>query len=155
MENKTTDNLKINKWAFWPAIVILVAFILAGIIWTEQVGALMTKLLYGMADYFGAYINLISLTFIILAVVFLIGRYGDVVIGGKDAKPEYSMASWCAMSICSGIGTGLLFWAMGEPIFHFMATPVAMGDPGTRRAGIFAVAQVFCSGQWASRSSIS
>ena len=81
MENKTTDNLKINKWAFWPAIVILVAFILAGIIWTEQVGALMTKLLYGMADYFGAYINLISLTFIILAVVFLIGRYGDVVIG--------------------------------------------------------------------------
>ena len=141
MENKTTDNLKINKWAFWPAIVILVAFILAGIIWTEQVGALMTKLLYGMADYFGAYINLISLTFIILAVVFLIGRYGDVVIGGKDAKPEYSMASWCAMSICSGIGTGLLFWAMGEPIFHFMATPVAMGDPGTRRAGIFAVAQ--------------
>lgn len=141
MENKTTDNLKINKWAFWPAIVIIVAFILAGIIWTEQVGALMTKLLYGMADYFGAYINLISLTFIILAVVFLIGRYGDVVIGGKDAKPEYSMASWCAMSICSGIGTGLLFWAMGEPIFHFMATPVAMGDPGTRRAGIFAVAQ--------------
>ena len=101
MDNKTNDNRKINKWAFWPAIIILLAFILAGVLWTEQVGAVMTKLLYAMADYFGAYINLLSLTFIILAVVFLIGRYGDVVIGGEDAKPEYSMASWCAMSILS------------------------------------------------------
>ena len=81
MDNKTNDNRKINKWAFWPAIIILLAFILAGVLWTEQVGAVMTKLLYAMADYFGAYINLLSLTFIILAVVFLIGRYGDVVIG--------------------------------------------------------------------------
>ena len=141
MDNKTTDNRKINKWAFWPAIVILITFILSGVIWTEEVGAVMTKLLYGMADYFGAYINLLSLVFIFLAVVFLIGRYGDVIIGGKDAKPEYSMASWCAMSICSGIGTGLLFWARGEPIFHFMTTPAAMGEAGSRRAGIFAVAQ--------------
>jgi choline-glycine betaine transporter len=141
MDSKNMDKGKINKLAFWPAIIILTSFILAGIIWTEEVGALMTKLLYGMADYFGAYINLLSLTFVILAVVFLISRYGDVVIGGKDAKPEYSMFNWCAMSICSGIGTGLLFWAMGEPIFHFMTTPAAIGEAGTRKAGIFAVAQ--------------
>lgn len=141
MENKITKKNAINHWAFWPAIIILVGFILAGIKWTKMIGEIMTKLLYGMADYFGAYINLLALTFLILAVVFLIGRYGDVIIGGKDAKPEYSMPAWCAMSICSGIGTGLLFWAMGEPIFHFMETPAAMGDPGTRRAGIFAVAQ--------------
>lgn len=136
MDHNSTDDRKINKLAFWPAIVILILFILAGVIWTEEVGAVMTKLLYGMADYFGAYINLLSLTFIILAVVFLIGRYGDVIIGGQEARPEYSMASWCAMSICSGIGTGLLFWAMGEPIFHFMQTPAAIGDAGSRRAGI-------------------
>ncbi|HIX66778.1 MAG TPA: BCCT family transporter [Candidatus Anaerostipes excrementavium] len=135
------DDKKINKWAFWPAIVILIGFILAGIIWTEQVGAIMTKLLYAMADYFGAYINILSLVFIVLCVVFIISRYGDVVIGGENAKPEYNMASWCAMSICSGIGTGLLFWAMGEPIFHYMSTPMAIGEAGTRRAGIFAVAQ--------------
>ena len=54
------DDKKINKWAFWPAIVILIGFILAGIIWTEQVGAIMTKLLYAMADYFGAWLNMID-----------------------------------------------------------------------------------------------
>ena len=51
------------------------------------------------------------------------------------------MPTWCAMSICSGIGTGLLFWAMGEPIYHYMATPDAIAEAESRRAGIFAVAQ--------------
>lgn len=132
---------KMNHVAFWPAIIILTAFVIAGIIWTEQVGRVMTRLLYGMADFFGAYINLLSLVFVILAVVFIIGRYGDVVIGGKDAKPEYRMFNWCAMSICSGIGTGLLFWAMGEPIYHYMTTPAAIAAAGSREAGVFAVAQ--------------
>lgn len=55
-------------------------------------------------------------------------------------KPEYSMASWCAMSICSGIGTGLLFWAMGEPISPYDNSG-RYGEAGTHTAGIFAVAQ--------------
>lgn len=135
------NNRKVNKLAFWPAIIILFLFVIAGIFWREQVGNVMTRLLYGMADYFGVYINLISLIFIFLAVVLIVGRYGDVVIGGKDAKPEYSLFNWCAMSICSGIGTGLLFWAMGEPIFHYMTTPTAIGEASSRTAAIFAVGQ--------------
>ena len=141
MENKNKNDSSINLAAFLPAIVILLVFIASGIIWTEEVGNLMTKLLYGMADFFGAYINLLSLVFVVLAVVFIIGRYGDVVIGGADAKPEFSMFNWCAMSICSGIGTGLLFWAMGEPIFHYMTTPAAIAEAGSRKAAIFAVGQ--------------
>lgn len=141
MNQPINEDKRLNKAAFWPAIIILALFIISGIFWTEQVGSIMTKLLYGMADYLGWYINLLSLVFIILAVVFIIGRHGDVVIGGPDAKPEFSMFSWCAMSICSGIGTGLLFWAMGEPIFHYMMTPAAIAEAGSRRAGIFAVAQ--------------
>ncbi len=132
---------KINYAVFLPPVIVLLLFVAAGIIWKEQVGAFMTSLLYKMADYFGAYINLLSLVFVFLAAAFILTRYGDVIIGGKDAKPEYSMPTWCAMSICSGIGTGLLFWAMGEPIFHYMNTPTAIAQPGTRRAAIFAVSQ--------------
>ena len=140
MEEKMKTG-KVNKLAFWPAIIALVAFIIAGIINAPAVGSLMTKVLYVIANYFGSYINILSLVFLILAVVIIISRYGDIVIGGKDAKPDYSMPTWCAMSICSGIRTGLLFWAIGEPIFHYMQTPTAIGEPQTRTAGIFAVAQ--------------
>ena len=141
MKNEREDIGKINKLAFWPAVIALVAFIGVGIVKTEALGKFMTKALYFIADYFGAYINILSLIFLILAVVIVISRYGDIVIGGKDAKPDYSMASWCAMSICSGIGTGLLFWAIGEPIYHYMQTPTAIAEAQTRKAGIFAVAQ--------------
>lgn len=141
MDNRLREDRRMNWAAFLPAIIILVLFIISGIFWKEAVGNFMTKLLYGMADYFGAYINLLSLAFVILGVVFVIWRYGDIVIGGQHVKPEFSMPAWCAMSICSGIGTGLLFWAMGEPIFHFMSTPTAIAAAGSREAGIFAVAQ--------------
>ena len=138
-EEKCTG--KMNKLAFWPAVIALIAFVVAGIVDCQGVGNVMSKILNAIADYFGAYINILSLVFLILAAVIIIGKYGDVIIGGKDAKPDYSMLSWCAMSICSGIGTGLLFWAIGEPIFHYMQTPTAIGQPQTRTAGIFAVAQ--------------
>ena len=46
----------------------------------------MTRALYIIADYFGAYINILSLIFLILAGIIIISRYGDIVIGGKDAK---------------------------------------------------------------------
>lgn len=139
--NTNLEDKRMNKAAFWPAIIILGLFILSGIFWTEAVGNFMTKLLYGMADYLGWYINLLSLLFVILGVVFIIVRFGDVVIGGEGAKPAFSLPTWCAMSICSGIGTGLLFWAMGEPMYHFMTTPTAVGAAGSREAAIFAVAQ--------------
>lgn len=139
--NSKLEDRRMNKAAFWPGIIILGLFIIAGIIWREPVGNFMTKLLYGMADYFGWYINILSLICVILGVVFIIIRYGDVVIGGKDAKPAFSLPTWCAMSICSGIGTGLLFWAMGEPMYHFMTTPTAVAAAGSREAAIFAVSQ--------------
>ena len=102
--NKNKDNIgKINKAAFWPAVIALLLFIGIGIVKTEVVGSFMTRALYIIADYFGAYINILSLIFLILAGIIIISRYGDIVIGGKDAKPDYSMLSWCAMSICSGI----------------------------------------------------
>ena len=141
MKNEKENVGKINKLAFWPAVIILMLFIGAGIVKTEVVGNFMTRTLYFIADYFGAYINILSLVFLFLAVIITVSKYGDIVIGGEDAKPDYSMPAWCAMSICSGIGTGLLFWAIGEPIYHYMQTPTAIAEAQTRRAGIFAVAQ--------------
>ncbi len=139
--NREKNKREINKAAFWPAIIALTAFVVYGAVNSQALGAIMSKVLEVIADYFGAYINILSLIFLILAAVIIISKYGDVVIGGKDAKPDYSMPTWCAMSICSGIGTGLLFWAIGEPIYHYMQTPTAIGEPETRTSAIFAVAQ--------------
>lgn len=149
MSNMKKDNnrqmeqsKKMNPVVFWPPTIILSAFVIVGALATESVGMIMTKMLYGMADYFGWYLNLLSLLLLIITAVFVIRKFGDIKIGGKDAKPLYTIPQWCAMTICGGIGTGLLFWAMGEPIFHYAIPPVGAGvEPFSREAGIFAVSQ--------------
>ena len=102
----------------------------------------MSNMIYWIGDGFGWWINLLVLAIIVMGLALVVFRYGDVVIGGKDAKPEFSTWQWFSISICGGIGCGLLFWAMGEPIFHYMSPPAASGITAqTREAAIFAVSQ--------------
>lgn len=132
----------VNIWAFWPAFIALIVFICIGIFCQDWLASILNKALYGMTNSFGWYLNLFSLFCFIVVLIFAIGKFGNVKIGGKEAKPEFTYFQWISMTICGGIGTGLLFWAMGEPLFHFYAPPAAAGvDPGTRAAAIFAVSQ--------------
>lgn len=144
MDNLNKKNKKgsVNIWAFWPAFIALIVFICIGIFFQDGLAKLLNKALYGMTNSFGWYLNLFSLFCFIVVLFVAIGKYGNIKIGGKDAKPEFTYLQWIPMTICGGIGTGLLFWAMGEPLFHFFAPPAAAAvEAGSREAAIFAVSQ--------------
>ncbi|BDD08350.1 hypothetical protein FUAX_07820 [Fulvitalea axinellae] len=51
------------------------------------------------------------------------GKFGSIRIGGRNAKPAFSRKSWFAMLFSAGMGIGLLFWSVAEPIFHFGSNP--------------------------------
>ena len=93
--------------------------IILGIFFTEKFGFVMSKMLYLIGDYFGWWINLLAVFSVILGMVLIIFKWGDVKIGGIDAKPDFTTWQWYSISICGGIGCGLLYWAMGEPLYHF------------------------------------
>ncbi len=138
---------KINHLALWPALALLAVLIGFGIFKTEALGALLSKLLYGMADTFGWFFCLFTIIVILLTIVLAFSKIGDIRIGGKDATPDYKTWNWITMSLCGGIGTGLLFWAMGEPMYHFMTPPVAAGvESASREAAIFSISQTMW--QW-------
>lgn len=142
MNNLNANKYPMNNMAFWPPVVLLGVFITSGVLFQEQLGTFLTTMLYSMAEYFGWYFNLFSILCLFLVVVVVIAKFGDIRIGGKDAKPDYNYFSWISMSLCGGIGTGLLFWAMGEPIYHFATPPAAAGvEAFSRDAGIYAIAQ--------------
>ncbi|MGI9512558.1 MAG: BCCT family transporter [Anderseniella sp.] len=63
-----------------------------------------------------------------LAVAF--SRYGDIRLGADDDRPEFSTPSWIAMLFAAGMGVGLLFWAVAEPLTHFAFAHKHM-DAGT------------------------
>ncbi len=137
----------INKFAFWPAMVCLAVLVGAGVFATDALGKLLNTILYSMADRVGWFFALFAIVCIILTFVLALSKFGSIKIGGPDAKPDFKTWNWITMSLCGGIGTGLLFWAMGEPIFHFMTPPVAAGvAAGTREAAIFSISQTMW--QW-------
>lgn len=141
-QQSTVSSKKMHKAVFFPAFLGLVVFTSLGIFQTEVVGNFLTYALYGMSDSIGWFYELLTLAVTVLTVGLAFTDFGKIRIGGANAKPDFSLWSWATMAICGGLGTGLLFWAMGEPIYHFTAPPVASGTaPFSREAAIFAVSQ--------------
>ncbi|MBA4613018.1 BCCT family transporter [Stappia taiwanensis] len=56
-------------------------------------------------------------------------RFGDIRLGADDDRPEFSTPSWIAMLFAAGMGVGLLFWAVAEPLTHFEFAQGALGGP--------------------------
>ncbi|WP_308694796.1 BCCT family transporter [uncultured Sutterella sp.] len=139
IKSKKTE---LAKGIFWPSYLIAVGVIICGILNQKEFGAFLNKGLDWVSLNFGWWLVLFSLLIVLIVAGLAFSKAGDIVIGGPGAKPEYTTWQWFSMSLKGGIGTGILFWAMGEPIFHMAAPPAAAGAAAmSREAGIFAVSQ--------------
>ena len=65
--------------------------------------------------------------FVILSAYLALGPYGKVKLGADDEEPEFSTPSWIAMLFAGGMGAGLLFWGVAEPVTHFSSPPGMTG----------------------------
>lgn len=96
----------------------------------------MTGTMLGFTNYLlnGAawYWLLICTSFLILSIYLAFGPYGHIRLGRDDEEPEFSTPSWIAMLFAGGMGSGLLFWGVAEPVYHFEAPPGMEG--GTAQA---------------------
>ena len=69
-------------------------------------------------------IYLIGVSFIVFSFIILgASKFGRVRLGGDDAKPEYSRLSWLSMLFSAGMGIGLIYWGVAEPLTHFVNPP--------------------------------
>ena len=106
---------------------LVLGFIVLTVLLREQSVAFFQSLLDGIGDTFGWLYILAANFFIIVMLLIAASRFGRIRIGGPDALPEFSTLSWYAMLISAGMGIGLMFWSVAEPIFHYM-TPSPMFD---------------------------
>ncbi|MGW1765219.1 BCCT family transporter [Streptomyces sp. NPDC002073] len=82
--------------------------------------------------------------FLVMCVVLAISRYGRIRLGADDSEPEFTTSAWIAMMFSAGMGIGLMFYGVGEPLQHFLAPPPASGAaPGTGDAARTALAYSF------------
>ncbi len=76
---------------------------------------------------------ILAVALILLSVTFLgLSRYGDIKLGPDHAKPDFSYHSWFAMLFSAGMGIGLMFFGVAEPVMHYLSPPV--GTPETVEA---------------------
>ncbi len=108
--------------------ILLIVFISLTLIYPIKADQIFGNLMSSITTNFGWFFILSANIFIIAAVYFAFGKYGDIVIGGKGSKPEFSRFGWFAMLLSAGMGIGLLFWSVGEPISHLMNPSPLFGD---------------------------
>ncbi len=127
-----SKNMKFSLPVVIPSMVIVGIFLLSGVFFTEWTGQLFGRVQTGIIDNFG-WFYLLSVAFFLAFVLFLFfSPFGKIRLGPDDSEPDYSYVSWFAMLFSAGMGIGLVFFSVAEPIFHFTDSPTA--DSGTMLA---------------------
>ncbi|MCO8121597.1 BCCT family transporter [Stieleria sp. TO1_6] len=117
-----------------PVVFPAAAVIVAGLVAMCFVvpGETLQSTLLGVRDWIGdrfGWLYVASMSgFLLFSVWLALGRYGRVRLGRDDEQPEFSSLSWFAMLFSAGMGIGLLFFSVAEPIYHFQSPPPGFAD---------------------------
>ncbi|MEF8978657.1 MAG: BCCT family transporter [Haloarculaceae archaeon] len=134
----------IHPVVFPIALVIIALFIAVTIALGDDAAAAYQFLFDFIGQNFGWFYLLVVNVFIIVLLFFAFSKYGNIKIGGVEAEKEFSDFSWMAMLFSAGMGIGLMFFSVLEPVFYYASTPGFWGvEAATGAAGTAAMAQTF------------
>lgn len=115
----------INPPVFFGSLVIVGLFLCIGIFFPSQAEAIFRDLQAHILASFG-WLYLLAVGVILASMLLLcFSRYGDLKLGPDDSTPDFSFLSWIAMLFAAGMGIGLMFYGVGEPMTHYLTPPTA------------------------------
>lgn len=129
---KVETQARLNPPVFYSASGLVVALLTYAALWPKHAETTFNGLQGVMIDN-GGWFYILTVAIILITVTFLgLSRYGDIKLGPDHATPDYSKITWFSMLFSAGMGIGLMFFGVAEPVMHFMTPPDA--DPGTVEA---------------------
>ncbi len=123
------DLSRVDPPVFFTAVVLIVATVLAAAIWPAGTGEMFQSVQAGIVRYASWYYVLVVAVILVSVIICAVTRFGDIKLGLDHAEPDYSFLSWFAMMFSAGMGIGLMFFGVSEPVLHFLSPP--LGEPGT------------------------
>ena len=105
------------------SVAAIAAFVLWGLLSPASLGAAASAAVSFTTTNFGWYYLLAVLVFLLFCAFLALSRYGAVKLGRDDEAPEFSTLSWFAMLFSAGMGIGLVFWGVAEPVSHYLIPP--------------------------------
>jgi len=109
-----------------PTAVLVLGFVGVAALAPRWLGDILKDANTSVVNDLGWYYSLIVAGFVAFALLVAFGPYGNITRGKDDAPPAYSLVSWFAMLFAAGMGIGLVFWGVAEPLSHYASPP-----PGT------------------------
>ena len=109
-KNAKNENSKIRIMTFFPPFIILVAFLVLSLVDQETFLGVINNINNWIIKNLGWAASILALAIVIVAVVAMFSKFGDVRIGGEDAKPELSNFSWFTIALTTTMAAGVLFW---------------------------------------------
>lgn len=115
----------INKPVFFGSVIIIGLFAAVGVVFPSQADEIFGSLQSSILTSFGWLYLLAVGIFLVTVLLLCLGRFGRLKLGPDDSTPDFKFVSWIAMLFAAGMGIGLMFYAVGEPMTHFMVPPTA------------------------------
>src|SRR5689334_10068885 len=115
----------INPPVFWGASLIVGALLALGVVFPHEAEEIFASVQSSIIEGFG-WLYILSVAGFVFVCLFLgLSRYGRLKLGPDDSEPDFSYPSWIAMLFAAGMGIGLMFFAVAEPIQHYAKPPEA------------------------------
>jgi glycine betaine transporter len=142
------ESPRIDSTVFWVAAILSVVFVAWGVFFADSLARVFDAVLFDfLIPNFGWVFILSSFGFLAFSVYLAASRYGRIRLGGDDERPEFSTVSWVAMMFSAGMGIGLMFYGVAEPMSHMGTPPFGLAEPNTK--GAAQVAMEYSYFHWA------
>lgn len=118
---------KVNKLVFWPPAILICIILLVGAFMPDALANLVSTCLNWVTYHFTWFYALGATLLVFFCLFVCFSKYGKIRIGGKDAKPEIGFWKWFCIVLTSGMGSGICYWCVAEPLNFFQNAPVFAG----------------------------
>jgi choline/glycine/proline betaine transport protein len=131
-ESTPKSRVQINPPVFFGSGGLIILFVVFTMLDPERAGTLFGSIQGWIVHSAGWFYILSVATFLLFVVLLAVFGYGSIKLGPDHSEPDYSYLSWFAMLFSAGMGIGLMFFGVAEPVMHYMTPP--KGDPTTVEA---------------------
>ena len=133
-DNVKILGLDIHYRVFPLSAILTLGFVILTLIFREAAAVLFEQLKAWATNQSDWLFMISANLFVIYLAVLASSRYGRVILGGPDAKPAYSYPVWLAMLFAAGVGIGLMFFGVLEPVTHTLNPPLGIDPADTQSA---------------------
>lgn len=126
-------------WVFSVSLLFLISFVALGALRPDALATGANVALAFTTDHFGWLYLFATTGFLVFCIAIAMSNYGQIRLGADGESPEFAFPTWLGMIFSAGMGVGLVFWGIAEPMSHYTEPPFGAAEARTPEAASLAM----------------